>query len=103
MHVSIMPVRPYRIAGIPLGIDYDIWTNLSNSEAIKEIKNNPREFANSLYIQSLEKPLSQKQWFYVHQLALEGMGINVRNTNSKPRRPRKRDYAYPTYPIPLRR
>lgn len=73
-----MPVRPYKINGIDLGYDFDIWTGMTHEEAASYLKLVDKEFAQSLYMQSLARPLSAKQCFWAQVLALESQGIKVR-------------------------
>ena len=75
-----MPLTKFRVyQGKHLGYDYDFKTNLTNSEAINTIAGSPLEFAASLYRQHLDRGnLSDRQWYWVHILALEARGCKVR-------------------------
>lgn len=73
-----MPTKPYKINGSDLGYDFDIWTNMTNEEAANHLRLVDKEFAQSLYLQSLARPLSAKQSFWAQVLALESQGIKVR-------------------------
>jgi hypothetical protein len=61
-----------------MGYEFDVETNLSHTEAIRIIGQIDNAFAQSLYGQSLERGLSEKQLFWCQVLALEATGVRVR-------------------------
>jgi hypothetical protein len=73
-----MTIKSHVIQGINLGYDFDIETNLTDTEATEGLGVIGTTFAQSLYEQSLDRGLSEKQLFWAHVLVLEAQGIKVR-------------------------